>query len=261
MPRTGAGAPAGLLVGLRTVVVALAVGVLLVAVSLVWRLAEGAGWQPTSQQLDRALDVDEDLSVLNWLSASVFLLTGLLLAQAARAATGRDRVWWVVLAAGVLFVSLDEASGVHDPVQVHAESALAAGGLPALLVGATALVAVPVGLAVLRVLPRRLRWRAVLAVLIVAVAAVGVDSLGPDLAESPERRLETWYVLKSSVEELLELFAACLLLDTARRAAAGPRTAGEGNTRAPLHTAPKDAASGREDPAREPVEQHQSQPR
>lgn len=240
-PRAPAGARepvAGLAIGRDTVLVALAVGVLLVAVSLVWRLVEGAGWQPASQQLDRILDVDEDLSVLNWLSASVFLLAGLLVVQLARSAAGRARVWWVVLAAGVLFVSLDEAAGVHDPVRVAVEAAVRGGGGPLALVLLVAVAAVPVGLAVLRVLPRRLRWRAVLAVLLVVLAAVGIDSLGPDLADAPERRVETWYVLKSSLEELVELLAACLLLDTMAQAAAG---------------------SGREHPAPEPVEQHQTQ--
>ena len=38
-------------------------GLLLCVVSALWQTAKGWGWQPASQQLDRILDVDHDLSV------------------------------------------------------------------------------------------------------------------------------------------------------------------------------------------------------
>jgi hypothetical protein len=215
-------------------------------VSLVWQLAEGRGWQPASQQLDRILDVDEDLAIINWVTASTFLLAGLLAVRAGSAAPRRDRPWWWLLAAGTLFVSLDEAVGANDPVRVAVEQAVRAGGGPLLLVAVLGVGALLASLAVLRVLPRGVRWRALLAVLLVVTAAVGVDSLGPDLADQPERRLETWYVLKATLEEALELVAAVLLLDamvlTGRRTRPG--------------SVP---GSGRELPAGQPHEQDERQ--
>ncbi len=65
---------------------------------------------------------------------------------------------------------------------------------------------------VLRLAPP-VRWRVAGAMGLVVLAAVGIDSLGPDLVDDPAGRLKASYVARSSLEELLELAAAVLVLD------------------------------------------------
>lgn len=187
-------------------------GVLLGLVSAAIQLAKGRGFEPPSLQLDRLLNVDEDLSLLNWLTASTFLLAGVVAWAAARRHEA-GRLAWLATAGVLVLVSLDEAAQVHDPVAVRVEEQLRAGGLGAVLV---VLVAVAVGAVVARFvlrLPPAVRWRVVGAVGLVAVAAVGIDAVGPDLVADPAARLEAGYVARSTLEELLELGASVLVLD------------------------------------------------
>lgn len=197
----------------RDLLAVLGVGGLLCAVSVRWQLAEGAGWQPTSLQLDQILDVDHDLSIHNWLTASVFLLAGLLALRLSADAPASQRRWWWVLSLGAVLVSLDEAVGASGPARMLAQQAAAAGGGQMVAVGLAGATALVVVVAVLWVLPPGVRFRAVLAVLLVLLAAVGVDELGPDLTDRPEERLQAWYVAKATAEEALELVAAVILLD------------------------------------------------
>jgi len=57
------------------------------------------------------------------------------------------------------------------------------------------------------------RWRVAGAAMLVLVAAVGIDSVGPDLVDDPAARLKASYVAKATLEELVELGAAALVLD------------------------------------------------
>jgi hypothetical protein len=47
----------------------------------------------------------------------------------------------------------------------------------------------------------------------VVLAAVAIDAAGPDLVDDPAARLEVGYVAKATLEEVLELGAAVLVLD------------------------------------------------
>jgi len=130
----------------RRLVGVLVSGLLLAVVSVAWQLAKERGWQPGSLQLDQALSVDEDLSVLNWLTTSTFLVAAvgaLVVAGQQRPGDRRDGRWaWHGAAAALALVSLDEAVGLHGPAQLRAESAVRAGGVPAV---ALALVGLAVG--------------------------------------------------------------------------------------------------------------------
>ena len=190
----------------------LAGGVLLALVSVVLQMAKHRGWQPASLQLDRLLNVDEDLSVLNWLTASTFLVAALA-AFAMRVRQHACRLYWLAVAGVLAFVSLDEAAGVHDPVSTNAEAQLRSGGVSAVgVLVVVAILGVIVVWAVLRMAPP-VRWRVTGAFALLFVAAVGIDALGADLTADPAARLETGYVAKATLEEILELGAAVLVLD------------------------------------------------
>lgn len=147
------------------------------------------------------------------MTASTFLLAGLLALRLASEAPRAQRPVWWVLAAGVLLVSLDEAVGASDPVRVAVQRLVDAGGPALLLVGVLGAGALAVAAVVVQVLPPPARFRAIAAVLLVLLAAVGIDELGPDLVDRPEERLRAWYVAKATTEEAVELAAAVLLLD------------------------------------------------
>jgi len=187
-------------------------GLVLALVSVVWQLAKGQGWEPASLQLDRILNVDEDLSVLNWLSASTFLLAAVA-ACAVTIGPEVSRLRWLAAAAVLAFISLDEAAGVHDPITFNAETRLRAGGFGAVaVVLLAALAAAPVALFVAQLAPS-VRWRVAGALGLVVVAAVGIDAPCADLVNDPAARLEGGYVAKATLEEVLELGAAVLVLD------------------------------------------------
>lgn len=189
----------------------LAAGGVLALTSAALQLAKGHGWRPSSLQLDRVLNVDEDLSVLNWLTASTFLLAGLVAAVVAD--QGRRRLSWLAAAAALVLVSLDEAVGLHDPISVKAEEEVRSGGSRAIVV--ILVVAVLAGIVGVFLLRQAwpVRWRLAGAVGLIAVAAVGIDAVGPDLVDDPAARLKASYVGKSTLEEVLELGASVLMLD------------------------------------------------
>jgi hypothetical protein len=193
----------------RWLAVPLLLGVVLAATSVAWQSAKGQGWEPFSRSLDRMLDVDQDVSVMNWTSTSTFLLAAL--AAAAMSPDGRR---WTAVAAGLVLVSLAEAVGLHAPLQAAVARGLTSGGLSAVLTGLL-VVTVLLALAVLlRGLPPPVAWRLGAVAVVLAVASVGVDALGPELGSDPARRVQGWYIAKATLEELLELAAAVLALDT-----------------------------------------------
>jgi len=191
--------------------IVIAAGVVLVLISAVLQLAKDRGFVFAALQLDRLLNIDEDLSVLNWITASMFLLAGLV--ASAVAARQTSPFGWFATGAVLALVSLDEAAGVHDPVTVFAEAQARAGGVG--LVGVL-VVAVVAGSLVARFLfglAPPVRWRAAAALGLLLLAAIGIDSLGPNLVNDPAARLKPGYLAKASVEEILELGASVLVLD------------------------------------------------
>ncbi len=187
-------------------------GLVLAAVSAGLQLAKDRGFEPPSLQLDRLLNVDEDLSAMNWLTASSFLLAGVAAHAVGHSRPGRRAMW--LAAAGVLaFVSLDEAAGVHDPLTVRAEEWARGGGVRAAAVVAVVTVLGVVVVRFLAGLAAPVRWRVAGALGLLLVAAIGIDSAGPDLVADPAARLGAAYVAKATLEEVLELASAVLVLD------------------------------------------------
>jgi hypothetical protein len=208
----------------RWLLVPLVLGLVLAAASVGWQLAKGRGWQPFSRSLDRMVDVDQDVSVMNWTSTSTLLLAAL--AAAALSPAGRR---WTAVACGLLLLSLAEAVGLHAPLQAGVADGLTSGGLPAVATGLLVLTGVLALGTLLAALPPPVGRRLGAVAVVLAVASVGVDALGPELGSDPARRVQPWYVAKATLEELLELCAALLALDTllgaarAGRAAPSPR--------------------------------------
>lgn len=201
----------------RWLAVPLLLGLVLAAASVLWQSAKGRGWEPFSRSLDRMVDVDQDVSIMNWTSTSTFLLAAL--AAAALSPTGRR---WTAVAAGLVLLSLAEAVGLHAPLQAAVGQGLLAGGAASVLTAGLVLAAGLALTALLRALPPAVGRRLALVAALLAVASVGVDALGPELGSDPARRVQGWYVAKATLEEVLELAAAVLALDTLLGAARSP---------------------------------------
>ena len=191
-------------------------GVVLAAVSVAWQTAKGDGWEPRSAQLDRAFNVLDDLAIFNWLNASALLLA----AVAAWGLSQQDherRAGWRTTAMALLLLSLDESTGLHDPLAAHAErAAREAGSIVVLLVLLLVAAAAVPAVRFLAALPRAVGMRMAVGALLLGLGALVVDALGSN-TEDPLRRLETGFVLQVTLEEGLELAGALLVVDALRR--------------------------------------------
>lgn len=193
----------------RYLAVPLLLGLVLAATSVAWQSAKGGGWEPFSRSLDRMVDVDQDVSMMNWTSTSTFLLAAL--AAAALSPAGRR---WTAVAGGLVLLSLAEAVGLHAPLQAAVGRGLVAGGPGTVLTAVLVLAGVLALVGLLRSLPPPVGRRLAVVAVLLAVASVGVDALGPELGSDPARRVQSWYIAKATLEEVLELAAAVLALDT-----------------------------------------------
>jgi hypothetical protein len=80
--------------------------------------AVGAVWALPSANLHvpDAVKLNAESTVATWFSSALHLVNGLVLAVLAAGATRRERWRWIVLAAMVVAVSMDEVSGFHEDV-------------------------------------------------------------------------------------------------------------------------------------------------
>ena len=127
---------------------------------------------------------------------------------------------WRLLGLVVLLMSVDEASGLHEEVRRTLERLAPAGGLPrpvlALIGGLLVAVAGVLVLPLLRGVPRWVRNRLLLAGVLYALGAVGLEvaSIPYTAVEQVEGGL---YLLLVTVEESLELSAVALAAVTMHR--------------------------------------------
>jgi hypothetical protein len=154
-------------------------------------------------------DLDEEESFGTWLSAVMLLLAGRILLYRARVAKARAepmRLWWLVLAIGFHFLSIDEVVGLHEYLNSMLENT------PWTVYGAA--VAGVVGLAYLPFLWRMGWWTGGLFALAGAIylgGAVGVEHATEWYAD--ENLLSTLpYNLWTAVEEALEMGGVILFL-------------------------------------------------
>jgi hypothetical protein len=176
------------------------------------------------------LSVDREQSIPAWLSSSMLLLSGVLLASlSTRAVSGR--AWqWRVLAVIFLLLSLDEAVGFHERAIGPVRSALDTEGflyyawvIPgAVLVIAVALVYARFVLA----LPHTVRWLVILAAALFVGGALGSEAFAAyQAAEAGQATLA--YVVVSTIEELLEMLGIAVFLYALMLLAVAPSAAGE----------------------------------
>lgn len=180
----------------------------------VYGLARGIGQGELGLQW---INVNAEAALGSWFSSILLLLTALLMLWAflgERAAGRRNGAGWLVLALGFVYLSLDEAIGIHE-----AFSRLGAGltdiwppfahrwtiiGLPAVIV--VGLLFIPF----LRALPRRTTWRLLLAGFVYVGGAVGTEMLNAVvIAEQAGYAL---YVILGCVEETLEVVGTLLAI-------------------------------------------------
>lgn len=162
------------------------------------------------------LDVRDEGSVHTWFNV-VLLGVGALVATAcglARRSAGEVAWPWLVVGAVLGALSIDDSLALHERLEPLGEEMGGGSGalhfawvLPGALLGAGLLGAV--ALAVRR-LPRRSRVPVVVGLVLLLVAALGLEVVGAAVLDGAGDGPA--YILVSHLEELLESLAACLLL-------------------------------------------------
>ncbi len=161
-------------------------------------------------------DLDEEQSFGTYYSSLVLLLIGRLLwkhAKYVRHHGDRMHAWWLVLALGFHFLSLDEIIGVHESLNEHLkrQGELASTGR---WTSAGFVAACVVGVTFLPFL-WRLRWRTavwfVVGGAIYLLGAIGVEKW-TDVYETTGRLNTLEYNLWTCVEEALEMIGPVIFL-------------------------------------------------
>lgn len=163
------------------------------------------------------IDLDRESSLPTWFSASLLLITAVLMLwawSADRAAGRRTSRGWFTLAVGFVYLSLDESTGIHEAFSVI--GGVAGDAWPIftsrwLVVGVPAVLAAGIlFIPFLRRLPRRTAMRLGLAGMVYIGGAVGMEMLnGAVFAE--RAGYELWIVL-ICLEETLEVAGILLAI-------------------------------------------------
>ena len=172
----------------------------------------------THTRVPKRLNVDNELTVASWFQASLLLTGAATLALAAIVASrtkSRFRGHWIFLAFAFLYISIDEASAIHELTIGYLHDRLHTGGIfyfawviPAILVMAV------MGLSYLRFfadLPPRVRTLFLCAAAAYLGGAIGGDLVGGYWADTHGTQNLT-YSLETQVEESLETTGAALLV-------------------------------------------------
>lgn len=158
--------------------------------------------------LRELFDVDEEESVPTWFSSSLLLLTAVvlfLIAHLSRQGKDRYAIYWLGLAVGFTFMSVDEIAGFHETLNSITQTSWAVPGM---------ILALLIGLLYLKFLsslPASVAVRFMMSGAIFVGGAVGVE-----LATEPylyEDALDTLaYNLWTPVEEGMEMGGVILFL-------------------------------------------------
>lgn len=174
-----------------------------------------AGW-PVLDSLTGRFDLDAEGSVGTWWSATQLLFTALACAAVARGAGPRGRRHWLILAAGIAYLSMDEVATLHeqlgdashrllDPDGVHAALRFAWVVPGAVAVCVAGVLLVPF----VRALPSLLRRRLLVAALLFLSGALGLEVVGAVVSAQARGPA---YVIVSTVEEWLEIVGVAAAL-------------------------------------------------
>ncbi|MCW0215454.1 MAG: hypothetical protein OJJ54_19025 [Pseudonocardia sp.] len=191
-----------------------------VAVLVVWA-APSAGLR-----VPDAVRLNAESTVATWFSSALHLVNGLVLGLLAVAAARRERWRWIVLAAMVLAVSMDEVSGFHEDVSWLLHTRLHTSGVLtyAWVVPAVAVCAV-VALACTRMVLRKPGGRVViLGAAVFLAGAVGMEVIeGAWIGSTGSSPDDTGFLLLNGVEETLEMLGAIITMSGLFRMASGLR--------------------------------------
>lgn len=164
------------------------------------------------------LNLDEEVSLPTWWQQSALLaaaVISLLLAQEARRAAREQHRHWSVLAAVLLFVSIDEGTQIHERFTAPVRDGL---GVEGGLLYYAWIVPVVVLLLLFVVsyyrfwtrLPARPRLLLALAGITYVAGGIGVESLGG--AYDADRGQDYGFVVLTAIEEALEMIGQSLLI-------------------------------------------------
>lgn len=169
-------------------------------------------------------ELNEEGSLGTWVAAVLLVATSLVALACARADTrerGRWRHNWRLLAAVLLFMSIDEVGTLHDDLGEALHEHLDTGGVfyfawtvPALVLGAVFLI---LQLRFVWALPTPTRRGVIIAGIVFVTGAAGLEFVESALFESAEERATLVIELITLVEEVFEKSAVALLLVTELR--------------------------------------------
>lgn len=151
------------------------------------------------------LDVERGFGT--WVSALILVAAGVLLLHIAGRSSARpnQRVFWLVLGLGFLFLSLDEIVGLHETLNTVIDNTWTLPG--AIVAGIVGIAYLPFLLS----LPARTRWLFVIAGAVYLGGALGVERIGNWFAdESLLKTLE--YSLLVGLEEAMEMTGASIFV-------------------------------------------------
>jgi hypothetical protein len=179
----------------------------------------GPGGFPAFSVLLRQFSTDIEGNVPTWSNAALMLVAALLawgVSIQARLAAGPWRRHWAVLAAAFAYLSLDEATGLHERTIPYVADVVGTGDLTnagwGLVAGPITAVLALIYIPFLRGMPARTGRLLVAAGAIYLSGALGMEVVGALSLDVEELGDGFAYVLASTVEELLEMLGVTVLL-------------------------------------------------
>ncbi len=202
-----------------------AVAVCLFIADMATNLAQRMLHHPLPFGLRAAFSLGSEMNVPTWYSSSMLLLCSLLVAIVATAKGRTDGAYvlhWGILSAVFLYLSMDEAAGLHErtvqPVRMalgSSEVVQLIGPLRLWVVPATAfLFSLSLGyLRFLRHLPSRTRVLLIAAAATYTVGAIGIEVVSGRVGRIYGSR-SLHYALATALEEMLEMVGIVILVYT-----------------------------------------------
>jgi hypothetical protein len=170
------------------------------------------------QVVDRLFNVGREGNIPTFLSSLMLFFSALLLALIAIAKRA-DRWFkhWAALAAIFLFLSLDEAAQMHEPVTTLLRSLLGTSGIFhyawVIPYGVLTVIAFVVYIAFLRQLPPRIRWLIATAGAIYVCGALGIELIeGATLATLAIEEIGRPRIVTNSIEEAMEMVGVIVFI-------------------------------------------------
>ena len=171
------------------------------------------------KQASDLFNVTYEANIPTWYNASLFLFAALfasLIATDQIQKQDRWRIHWVGLTLLLLYLSIDDASAIHEMFTVPIRAFLGTSGY---LYFAWLLVGIPFAIVMgllflpfVLALPTKTRWIFIAAGLLYLSGAVGVEAINSNTFELNGGIVTPQYTAASGVEEFLEMFGIIVLI-------------------------------------------------